>query len=200
MTIPNVNIDDAVAASLMNQIIDRLNLLDGATNRVIIPGNVAGGAAVTGIFTVPNGVTKIRISICGGGGGGAIDMYDTGSDTFTAGGAGGDSPMGDKIVVGLAPGTSISYVIGVGGKAGLFGTGAPGSGGDSNFGAYMSSTGGGAGPSGPTKGTNGTITGADVRLGNNTYMPTSGTVGYGQGGGGGNPPLAGGPGVLVVEW
>jgi len=80
----------------------------------------------SGTFTVPNGVNKLYVSICGGGG----DGQNQGSNQSGGGGAGGLF-----VPVFVYPGAVISVTLGAGGS-GTFGGGAHGSdGNDSSFGA-----------------------------------------------------------------
>lgn len=190
MTIANVTIDDAVAASTINALIDRINLLDGATNRTILTGPASG------VYTVPDGVTKIKVLICGGGGGGGAGVFDSGSGTTTPGGFGGLAPMGSLYLTDLEPGASISYALGAGGTTtfGLDG----GNGGNSNLGSYISSTGGSGGTLGGdgSLGATGVLTGADIQVINQFFILNTARA-YG---GGGAPSVAGGPGILVIEY
>jgi hypothetical protein len=82
----------------------------------------------SGTFTVPAGITKAKVTLCGGGGSGGNANGASGTGTYGA--AGG---VGIKLVTGLTPGASVSVTVG------------SGSGGTSSFGAFCSATGGGNG-------------------------------------------------------
>lgn len=87
-------------------------------------GNVqVYGLGLTGTFTVPAGVTAVRVRMWGGGGG-------------SAGGGGG---FALKIITGLSPAATIAVTVGAAGG---------GAGGTSSFGAYVSATGGASGGAG----------------------------------------------------
>jgi hypothetical protein len=103
----------------------------------------------TGSFTVPAGITKIKVTAIGGGGGGAGGVLNSAS----GGGAGGGASIG---VLSVTPGQVISYTIGAGGTAGALGA-AGGTGGTTTF-STISATGGTGGAIYPG-GTNPSLTG-----------------------------------------
>lgn len=136
----------------------------------------------SGNFTVPTGVTSIRVRVFGGGGGGK----STGG-----GGGGGGHAYGTFTVT---PATVYAVTIGAAGTGGA----SPTAGGTSSFGVLLSATGGGAGGTG-TGGAGGTGTGGDFQAtggaagnvngsggaGAGSQFGTGGaTVGAGSGGGG----------------
>jgi hypothetical protein len=87
-----------------------------------------------GDFTVPSGVSRLRVTVIGGGGAGGTHASEPGG----GGGAGGQAV---GIVIGLMAGTVIPVTVGAAGEApGTPGNG--GNGGTSSFGAYLSATGG----------------------------------------------------------
>jgi hypothetical protein len=80
----------------------------------------------SGTFTVPSGITAVKVTVIGGGGAGAtIPRYYVGS----GGGAGGTAI---RYITGLTPNMSITVTVGA-------------AGGTSSFGSYCSATGGSAG-------------------------------------------------------
>jgi hypothetical protein len=79
----------------------------------------------SGTFTIPTGVTKVRVTVVGAGGGAFNSSYPGG------GGGGGTSI---KVISGLVPGNTVSVTVGT---AVAGGTGNP-----SSFGSYCSATGG----------------------------------------------------------
>jgi hypothetical protein len=184
----------------------------------------------SGTFTVPTGITSVKVTVVGAGGG--INSY---AGTSQAG-AGG---MAQRVVTGLTPGGTVSVTVG-GVGANWSGGGPPNvnnrgnTGGTSSFGAFCSATGGqgatsasygsaaGGSGSGGTLNINGQ---SGVNLaGGRAYAPLGlGMPGFGQDGGacsgsvnvagsgygfGGvsngltnpNPIATGGNGVVIVEW
>lgn len=101
------------------------------------------GASTT--WTVPAGVTLVRVTPVGGGGGGCGS--NPGAGNLLTSGAGGGAGGAARGVFGVAPGASFAITVGLGGAGG---TGTPGSmngapGGSSSFGNAISATGGGGG-------------------------------------------------------
>lgn len=146
----------------------------------------------SGNFTVPNGVTAVRVTALGGGGAGGYHS------TMPSGG-GGAGATAVSIVTGLTPGQVIPVTVGAGGVVpSSYGNG--GNGGTSSFGSYMTA-GGGAGGNGGTAANFSNAGGA----GGTAYggqMNAAGSVGTdsivvacrgGDGGGPGNGRGASGP-------
>ena len=135
----------------------------------------------SGTFTVPSGVSSVKVT-CFGAGGGAATAGDNGGNITTGYGGTGGFAMG---VYSVTPGAAITVTVGTGG------TGAQGAvnlttytgtaGGSSSFGALISATGGGGGSArynngaGPTtQGTNGA--GSSGNIANSlTSTPFSGS-------------------------
>ena len=163
---------------------------------------------VSGTFTVPTGITSIRVRVVGAGGGG----FASGT-----GGGGGGYAHGVFTVI---PGATYTVTIGIGGTAGASAT----AGGTTSFGALISATGGQAGKAGATPATGGTGTGGDFQA---TGGASGGAAGSGGGGAGssgsyanGNPATvntggggggtsgtetlysggAGGRGIVILRW
>ena len=170
----------------------------------------------SGTFTVPEGVTKVKVTVVGGGGNGGAQVGGGAS------GGGGSGGVAIKLVSGLSPGGAVSVTVGA-----VAGT--------SSFGSHCSATGGSTGSS-PGGGTGGTATGGDVNingqvggagiastLGGNgassvvgqgapyltTDNPAAGLParGYGAAGSGArrsgvgtSTGGAGAPGIVIVEW
>jgi len=142
----------------------------------------------SGMFTVPDGVTSIKVEVWGAGGGGG------GSSTSNKGGSGGGGGAYCVNTSTVTPGQAINYTVGTGGAGGNVGTGT--SGGSSS----VSSTGGfttltanggtgGRGNSG-TAGTGGSASGGSVNTSGG-----SGTTGGSSGGNGGNGAQGGAGGI-----
>ena len=103
----------------------------------ILPG--LGGQVFTssGTFTVPDGVTRVKVTVAGGGGNGGNARANFqpsprgGGVTPAAAGGGGGGGVAIKFVTGLTPGGTVSVTVG-------------GAAGTSSFGAFVSATGGGS--------------------------------------------------------
>lgn len=170
-----------------------LKKLDSAGSIGAIGGSGLGGEVFTssGTYTVPSGVTKVKVTCVGGGqrGGGGGTVH---------GGQGG-------VTVGfynVSSVTSVSVTVGSGGQSnGSFG-------GDSSFGSFT--TAGGGSTSG------GTATGGDINLtggpsskpemtvplgyGRNAGGSSDPATGYGSGGGSTHGTAGAGDGIVIVEW
>ena len=178
----------------------------------------------SGTFTVPSGITAVKITVLGGGGGGA---GVPGACGFAAAFNGGYGGTAIAFVTGLTPGGTISITVGAAGTAGTAGNNAGGNGGTSSAGAYASASGGvgggnnsgtwGAGGAGTTgtfigKGAGGAtvINGSLFGIGG-ASRTSDGTgnagTGYGAPGSGGATSSAatfaggaGSAGMVLVEW
>lgn len=105
-------------------------------------GGISRGAQVftsAGTFTVPGGITKVKVTLVGGGSGGSGAAGGGGQPWAGTCGAGGGWAIGFYPVT---PGQQIPVTVGAGG-AGVGPTGLSGSGGSSSFGSFCSATGGG---------------------------------------------------------
>lgn len=200
--IDNVAVDEPILASTMNALINGAN---GSPGRAVYLAD--------GVFSVPAGVQRFKVTLCGGGGGGgAAGSGGGGEDLFvTQGGPGGDAPMISAIFTGYDEGASIPVIVGAGGDGPLHEAG------ETTSFATLSSTGGLPGATGPsspggvgTKGNPGTgnfPVGAPSFFHTNELFGVGYTnkvlVGYGRGGVGGNDGVAaldGRPGIVVIEW
>lgn len=133
----------------------------------------------SGTFTVPENVTKIKVTVVGGGGGGA------GSDNKNYGGSGGFASG----YIDVTPGQVITATVGTGGAS----TGADG--GDSSFEGLVATGGKGATTGGSGDGENGTGTGGSLNLTGSTGESTH--LLKGKGGYGNNS--AGKDGLIIIE-
>lgn len=144
----------------------------GFSNLVVLTGS--------GNWTVPAGVTKIKVTAVGGGGGGSGTAPKPGA--CGGGGGGGGSTIG---IIATTPGASISYSVGAAGGAGTSSTNG-GSGGNTTFGALTA--GGGAGGIRSVGGiaAGGTASGGDLNFhgqrGGASGVNASGTTAIGDGG------------------
>ncbi len=178
MTLETVAVDDPVLASTMQQVIANVN---GSPGRAIYTSN--------GTWSVPNGVHKFKVTLCGGGGANGPDgTSGSGEDSYVVpGGAGGTSPLISAVVAGVDLGTTFAITIGaVGATVGA-------GGGTTSFGTLMSCTGGGGGGGPGSPGASGVATfpaGAPSVYHSNLLYVSSSGVPYGQGG----------PGIVVIEW
>lgn len=130
-----------------------------------LPGMQGQVFTSSGTFTVPSGITAVKVTVIGGGGGGGGSSGGCGSGSGGGGGGGGTSI---RYVTGLTPGGTVSVTIGAAGSASS-GSGSGGSGGASSFGAFATGNGGSGGGGGPSGGSggagaNGTASGGDINL------------------------------------
>ena len=146
----------------------------------------------SGNFTVPNGVSTVKVTVVGGGGSGGYHS------TMPSGG-GGAGGRAKGVITGLTPGQVIAVTVGAGGAA-------PSSvqngnnGGTSSFGSYMSANGGTGGMGGTAAnfanagGAGGQASGGQVNM-TGSYGSDSMTAGCrgGDGGGPGDGRGASGP-------
>ena len=123
----------------------------------------------SGTFTVPIGVSRLRVTATGAGASG-------GSHSNLPGGGGGGGATGIRIISGLTPGSAIAVTVGAAGVAPSGGaTGAGGNGGSSSFGAYVSATGGFGGGGGAVSTTTGGGGGGTAVGGDLNFAGTCGT-------------------------
>ena len=157
-----------------------------------------------GTFTIPTGVTLLKITVVGGGGGGG--SYGYGTSYICAGGGGGGCAI--RYLTGLTPGNTLAVTVGAAGTAGANSNGGSGgsstvasgtqtvttttgSGGGGGSGSYTSANTPGAGGTG----TNGSIniSGGPGGQGANVAIPTPCyAIYFGYGGGGGGSALGSG--------
>jgi len=194
-----------------------------------LPGAQGQAFTANGTFTIPTGITAIKMTIVGGGGAGGAG--NTGG--YSVGGGGGGGGAAIKYLTGLTPGNTLTVTVGA-----AAGTSSVASGTQSI--TTVSATGGTAGTSGATSGAGGAggvgssgdlniggsaggtifhvtvsctvysiggLGGASIFGGGGTNSWSfGGTVGagraYGGGGGGGNGGAggAGAAGVVLIEW
>jgi hypothetical protein len=157
---------------------------DGTTQATAF---VLNGQAFTssGTFTIPTGITNLKVTVVGGGGGGGSSPQNG-----QGGGGGGSGGVAIKYLTGLTPGNTLSVT--VGGQAGNS-TVASGTqtistitGGGGGNGGSNAGSGGGAGAGG-------TASGGTINISGNAGRYAAGYIGIGaQGGssifGGGGPP------------
>lgn len=171
----------------------------------------------SGTFTIPTGVTALKVSITGGGGGAAGAQ---GCGALPSAGGGGGTAF--KWLTGLTPGNTITVTIGAGGTAGAP-QGSGGAGGSSSIssGTQTITTVTGAGGSGGLYGAQGanggSSTNADITYvggkgfgqgGNSFRAPpgqpdTAALVNTGQGAGARTTTtsgILGGSGIVIFEW
>jgi hypothetical protein len=166
----------------------------------------------SGTFVVPAGVTRVKVTVIGGGGAGGTHATQPGG----GGGAGGQAIIW---LSGLTPGASIPVTVGAGGQPQPAST--PGNGGNgqaSSFGSYVSATGGMGGGGGGAVNLSGSWGGDAIPAANRggdgggpgagkggtaavgQNAPLNGVGGGGGGGGNGFAGGAGGGGLVVVEY
>jgi hypothetical protein len=110
-----------------------------------VPASAQGGRGElftsSGTFTVPAGVTAVKVTVIGGGGGSGATTRVSPSFGARGGGAGGGG-MAIEWITGLTPADTVTVTVGAGGAGGVTGTDSGATGGTSSFGAYCSATGG----------------------------------------------------------
>jgi hypothetical protein len=146
-----------------------------------VTGGGGRGAIFTanGTFTVPLGISQVKVTAIGGGGGFLI------SPNLRFGGNGGDGGVAVKYVTGLVAGQNITVTVGTKGASMNSYVGSASTGSPSSFGAFAVAAGGGgayydafniANDGNPGVGTTGDFNVVNPKLG-----PISSTYYYGQG-------------------
>ena len=130
-----------------------------------LPGYSGQVFTSTGTFTVPSGITAVKVTVVGGGGNG-------GASNASGVGGGGGGGVAIRYVTGLTPADTVAVTVG-----GVAGT--------SSFGAFASATGG------ASVGTNSQTGGNGGTGSSGTYNITGGRGGNGAGGFSGNPGASG---------
>ena len=136
-----------------------------------LPGPRAEVFNTSGTFTVPSGVTAVKVTVIGGGGNGGGANSD--GCNYGRGGGGGGGGMAVEWITGLTSGGTVAVTVG-------------GAGGTSSFGAYCSANGGSAGGTGSASNAGGGAGGTGS--GGTTNFDITG----GRGGSGGTDSGAGG--------
>ena len=169
-----------------------------------LPGAQGQVFTASGTFTVPAGISAVKVTVVGGGGGSGRALG--GSDSYgvyganSGGGGGGAAAIG--YVTGLTAGATVAVTVGGGGSSGGTTTNG-GTGGTSSFGAYASCTGGvGAVLANSTVSSNGgaggTASGSGFALINGSAGSRVGSIGGGSYLGPTNlPPVGGSSGVFA---
>jgi len=177
-----------------------------------------------GTFTIPSGITKVKVTLVGGGGG------TSGGANFAEILAGGGGATAIKWLTGLTSGNTISVTVGSGGTASGSGSIAGGAGGNSSIASGTQSIttvtangGAGGGVSGVgSPGSGGTATNGDLNMSGSSGTTSaiagfsifstpvySHVAGNAIGGGGGgrvggtgssSSGVAGAAGIVVFEW
>ncbi len=208
------------------------NTLDDGSGNMNVAGVITSGNKVTytsgsGTFTVPSGISMLKVYLIGaGGGGGGGSDYNT---TYSASGGGGGGGGGAFISLELPvnSGQGISYSVGGGGSGGATGTDGSngGTGGATHFGGFYANGGSGGSGAGSTSnggggsgGSGGSYQVLNEDGGAGEDNPTVGKGGsgggsyngfnYGVGGAGGNggtsanhsgnPGDTGGDGAIII--
>jgi len=119
-------------------------------------GTIASTTVCTtgGTFTIPTGVTQVKVTVWGGGGGG------NGGNSASAGGGGGSGGAAIKWLTGLTPGNTLAVTVGLGGTRG---GGAGGTGGTSSV-ASGTQTISAVTATGGTNSVGGTSSGGDINI------------------------------------
>lgn len=166
---------------------------DTITNKTVGSGGLAGLTPKfqifpsSGTFTIPTGVSAVKVTVVGAGGAGC------GSTTGTVGGGGGGGGTAIKWLTGLTPGNTITVTVGTGGTGVSNAAGNGGSNSSISSGTQTITTvtaGAGSGSTnGKTAGSGGTCTNGDINIaGCDGTFGIAGTCG----GTGGSSTLGGG--------
>jgi hypothetical protein len=129
-----------------------------------------------GTFTIPTGVTKLKVTVCGGGGTGGAGN----SCLNASGGGGGGAGVAIKWLTGLTPGNTITVTRGAAGGSSSIASGTQSI-------TTVTGGGGGTGSTPPTCNTNGNLgtagaaTNGDINLSSRNYGTTEATSGGGAG-------------------
>lgn len=198
------------STSIPTIVVNSRGQVTSVTSSSVSAGGPQGMQVFTssGTFTVPSGVTKLKLTCVGGGGGGG--GYSQRGSYFGSGGSGGGGGASEGVLT-VTSGQTISVTIGAGGGAG----GSLGSGGTAGSGASGGSTifdvitaGGGGGGGGGYSASNGYLNGGAGSLGgasggslNLSGMYGSSTsLAIGSYGSGGGQTSNGVSGIAIVEW
>ena len=138
---------------------------------VSIPGIAVQIFTSSGTFTIPTGVTSLKVYVVGAGGGSGGCIKQTSECYSAAGGGGGSGGYALQFLSGLTPGNTLSVTIGSGGTAGPSTSGSGGTGGASSVASGTQSI--------STITANG---GGGGSLGNNNSSGTGGAGGSASGG------------------
>lgn len=128
-------------------------------------------------FTVPSGITAVKVTVIGGGGGGRSQgSGGSGCCAWTSSGAGGGAGgTSIRYITGLTPGTVIPITVGAAGAANA-------SGGSSSFSTYATATGGATGSAvgtaGSASGTGGTGASGNINITGEYGDPVVGATAY----------------------
>jgi hypothetical protein len=169
------------------------------TGKTIGAGGLAGLTpghqifTANGTFTIPTGVTAVKVTVCGGGGAGG------GASATQDGGGGGSGSAGVKWLTGLTPGNTLSVTIGGGGTgvsaaAGNNGTGSTVASGTQTITSIVTNGGTGGFIAVSGNGVPGGDGGAAGTGGDMNLQGSAGSLGAALTGGGGGPSIFGGAG------
>lgn len=146
-------------------------------------------------WTVPQGVTQILISGCGGGGGGGGSGGGSSSNRSGGGCGGGAGKAQLPTLRSVTPGTTLSITVGAGGNGGSRGSSGSGNGGSGSNGGNTTVTnmiggtltlqGGSGGGGSASSGAGGVFSGSGYPIGQQGATGTDYYSGYGGDGGGG---------------
>lgn len=176
-------------------------------------GGPTGGHAqytTSGTFTIPTGVTAVKMTVIAGGGAGGASA--TSGCNFGSGGGGGAGGAAIKWLTGLTPGNTLTVTVGGGGGASSVASGtqtittvSTTAGSAGSTGVVNQSTSGGAGGAGTngdlnTTGQRGGIGGASSGAASAPGNGGVSVMGYTYGGGGAGNSGAAGAGLVMFEY
>lgn len=82
----------------------------------LLPGAQGQVFTSSGTFTIPTGITALKVTAIGGGGGGGAATSNSNDSAQAGGGGGGGTAV--AYLTGLTPGNTLSVTVGAGGTAG----------------------------------------------------------------------------------
>ena len=83
------------------------------TSQTVASTTMSAASALSGTWTVPDGVYSVAVTACGGSGAGGMPYLENNQYRYGGGGGGGSNPVTQTLTV--KPGDTISYSVGAGG-------------------------------------------------------------------------------------
>lgn len=136
-------VNEEVTASRLNQATQGFKFIRRTTYAGSSGSPVGLGTVAVATWNIGSGTAALYVRVCGGGGGSEpCQGGGTGVNTSGVSGGGGGGGYSERWIL-SGFGTTQVVNIGLGGRAGILPTTAPGNGGESRFGTFLSAGGGG---------------------------------------------------------